>query len=729
MDAHEAVPVGGVGIGHIRTGNAAGILAVAGGIALRDVRAVAGDGQILALKLVPDLLVNPRGRGEQIVLELEGSVAGREIQVCQFRLRQKAQRQIRGIDQQGRHTEAVHLVKIGAGLVLPVPLDHILDAQKQVRHRRAFLEAVAVIGVLRTVAQRPHEFRDPDIGGAGEGGNAVVAVEGAVVQGLGMGGLRPEEQVVVLPLVHVADDGGSVGGSLWIIGHTRTREIQSKAHQRGDQLHAHDGQRQNPGSGALAIPFGAGAHLLTLRNSLRHLQLTVEHDGEIQHQKYQVIYKVEGNLQRQAAQLQRHRLEQRIGAGQHPSRQHPRDHDLHRAEPPAHQPGAVGHVQHHKAVQEAEAVGDHIGKVEAVPDEVQLPDDEADVEKQQQPHGAAFVPAPDVLRHQVQEHQQNAENAAVHIGQAFLEGRLDAAAHVPRHLPHGVQKPLEGILLGDVQPEAGGEIVHAGLGGLQGRQRREGQNGGHSQRQHRKQGNPPKIRCQLLPSAPAADFIHKKQQENENTGKEPDIIIGVDGQKQRHRVEETLFLLQQAHRPQRHQGQQGEGVQPHHVPLIPQRPGAQPVKAPEYRNGRIVLAEQLFQKNGKEHPRESQLHRYQQGKEFQQPHLRHQNAEQIQRRRQIVGDQPQIIHPHADAPGVQQPAPAADRAAERHEEGIILVVHIGIQHGILAERLVFADKHDKQHSHAGNGKGQRRIIPPEFFAGSLHRDSPLTVES
>ena len=42
-------------------------------------------------------------------------------------------------------------------------------------------------------------------------------------------------------------------------------------------------------------------------------------------------------------------------------------------------------------------------------------------------------------------------------------------------------------------------------------------------------------------------------------------------------------------------------------------------------------------------------------------------------------------------------------------------------------RLVLADKHDKQHSHAGNGKGQRRIIPMKFSAGSLHRDSPSTI--
>lgn len=80
VDAHKAVPVGGVGISHVRAGNTVGILAVAGGIAFRDVRTVAGDGQILALKLVPDLLVNARGSSEQVVLELERSAAGGKVQ-------------------------------------------------------------------------------------------------------------------------------------------------------------------------------------------------------------------------------------------------------------------------------------------------------------------------------------------------------------------------------------------------------------------------------------------------------------------------------------------------------------------------------------------------------------------------------------------------------------------------------------------------------------------------
>src|SRR5699024_14584 len=122
--------------------------------------------------------------------------------------------------------------------------------------------------------------------------------------------------------------------------------------------------------------------------------------------------------------------------------------------------------------------------------------------------------------------QYHADDAAVHIGQAFLEVGLNGAAHVSRHLAHGVQQSHQGVGTGDVQPEAGGELVHAGLGGLQGRQGGQRQNGRHADGQGGKQGNPEQIAKKLLPSPPAADLIHKEQQENKNAGKQANVVVG-----------------------------------------------------------------------------------------------------------------------------------------------------------------------------------------------------------
>ncbi len=43
------------------------------------------------------------------------------------------------------------------------------------------------------------------------------------------------------------------------------------------------------------------------------------------------------------------------------------------------------------------------------------------------------------------------------------------------------------------------------------------------------------------------------------------------------------------------------------------------------------------------------------------------------------------------------------------------MVHIRVQHGVLAEGLVAADEHDKEHPHAGNAESQGQIIDREFF--------------
>ena len=54
--------------------------------------------------------------------------------------------------------------------------------------------------------------------------------------------------------------------------------------------------------------------------------------------------------------------------------------------------GIISHIQQNKAVKEAKPIGDHIGKVESVPNIVQLPNDKAYDEKQQQEYRTDLVP-------------------------------------------------------------------------------------------------------------------------------------------------------------------------------------------------------------------------------------------------------------------------------------------------------------------------------------------------
>ena len=363
-----------------------------------------------------------------------------------------------------------------------------------------------------------------------------------------------------------------------------------------------------------------------------------------------------------------------------------------------------------------------------MPDIVQLADDEADVEKQQQEHRAELVPELHIPGQQIKEHQKYADDAAVHIGKPLLEIGFQASAHISGHLTHGVQQTQDRVFAGDVQAEGGGEFVDTGLGGLQRRQGRQLQDGRHADGDGGEQGDPAKVPKELFPAAPAADLIDEKQQKYKDAGKQSDIVIGINGLEQGQGIQQEFLIPQKANHSQHHQRQKGEGIQPHNVPLKAQSPGAQAIKGTEHGNGQVIPAKYLFQEKGKERSREAQLHRYQQREKFQQEILRHKHAEQIQRRGQIIGDQPQVIHAHSHAPGIEQALAPENGPAELHKEGIVLVVHIRIQHGVFAEGLVLADQHDEQHPQAGQREGQSRIIPFEGFPLPLrqfHSDPPV----
>ena len=127
--------------------------------------------------------------------------------------------------------------------------------------------------------------------------------------------------------------------------------------------------------------------------------------------------------------------------------------------------------------------------MEAVPDIVQLTNDEADIKEQQQSHRAQLVRKLDILGCQIQESQYNRTHAAVKVRQAFLEIGFQTAAHIACHLTHGIQQSLPSVFAGDIQPETLRKIVDAGLGSLQGCQRRQLQNRCHTDSKHREESD------------------------------------------------------------------------------------------------------------------------------------------------------------------------------------------------------------------------------------------------
>ena len=270
MNAGKALPVRREEIGHIGPLLTLGVADLSLGLVFGDLGAVAQHRHVGAHNGLKHIGSQPRSRGEQLILKVEAVVSGGEIQVRQTLFRQEAQGQVGPVFQQMHLIIVVHLLKHTAGPVPVIPLDHIFQIQEQVRHRAALLEAVAVVGVFRPIAQGLHKLRHLHVGGAGKGRDAVVAIQRVVVQGLGVGGLRPVE-AFFFPLLHIPDHGGRGLRSLGIVGDSGAREIQAEGQQIRRQLQHRDPQYRPAGVdpiGALPVAqLGQGLRRGILRHS------------------------------------------------------------------------------------------------------------------------------------------------------------------------------------------------------------------------------------------------------------------------------------------------------------------------------------------------------------------------------------------------------------------------------------------------------------------------------
>ena len=185
-------------------------------------------------------------------------LAGVKWKNCQFGFRQETQRQVGLVFHQ---RQAVFFLSYPVDAVVAhqtVPLYHIFKVQEQVGYGAAFFVAVTIPAVVGSGTQTLHEFCGGHIGGAGEGGDAVVTVERAVIEGLGVGHFCAVEQIrAVIQHLDFAKQGSGVIFALGIvvIGNGKSAE-----EQRGvqHQLQRHGGGkgigRPCPAAGDVALP-------------------------------------------------------------------------------------------------------------------------------------------------------------------------------------------------------------------------------------------------------------------------------------------------------------------------------------------------------------------------------------------------------------------------------------------------------------------------------------------
>ena len=138
--------------------------------------------------------------------------------------------------------------------------------KEEVGDRGTLFKAVAVVAFFGAVTQGDHELCDADIGGTGKGGNAVIAVKGAVIEGLGMCGLSPVELIIGFQLLHIGNGGSGAVGTLGVIGDAGIGEGNSKIDGAQDQLDGHEtGQGVGTDAAALGDFLMIGDDLLFIR--------------------------------------------------------------------------------------------------------------------------------------------------------------------------------------------------------------------------------------------------------------------------------------------------------------------------------------------------------------------------------------------------------------------------------------------------------------------------------
>ena len=586
--------------------------------------------------------------------------------------------------------------------MLAVPVQKIFDAAHGIGEGRGLIVGRAVASRPGGQPQRTGEPGEIHIGRGGEDGHTVVAVEGAVVEGLGGGGFRTPEKLVLRKLPGLVKEALHRFTVLGIDGAGGDADLGHALAEAEHQLAENDGEQEG---------LGDPAALSVQQEEHHHPQ---QHDtAQDQRQRLHVLLQI-GVAQQQA----RHRENGKQIAGLEVIHQ---------------RVGAESHTDQHEAEQEAEAVGQHIGEVEAVPGIVEGAENEAEQQEEQKQQIEDLLPELDFTAAEIVDRQDHRAEAAVDIGQAGHFGDLRHGQGVGQNLTGGGDHTGDGLLqqhgedtlsLGDAAGGALGDIQAQKIEflGCHGIGRLHALHGGdqeHRSNPHANYGadaDAQEPAQEILPALPAGYTEYDKAQQDKDAAEIGNVIIAPQGQGQGADVEAEFPLPQEADRPGHQQRQQGKGIQPHTVPVVAAHPGAEGVHQRKKRQRNVVFPVNDAQEQAKKQAGQRNLQNRQQGKEFPQPGRRHQHRQQIQRAGQIIGKQGSIARAHAHAPGVLQGAAGGQLFMEILEEGIILMpAVVGQDHAVSEGIEAVADKHDAGYN-KGDGKAQQqRQLGAAFF--------------
>ena len=354
-------------------------------------------------------------------------------------------------------------------------------------------------------------------------------------------------------------------------------------------------------------------------------------------------------------------------------------------------------------------MGQHIRKMEPVPDKVELTDHKAELEKDDQPRAEEPLALFDPRAKEEQNRQEDRKHTAVDVGQALLGRGLDKGDRVGDRLADALQHAAEVGAGADIDGKLRGEGVPGGLRMTQGKVRRNGQHGRHHHTDNRAARHFEDIEAGFFQALEVDDGIAHADKEHKDTAKQADVIVGKDRQRQRQDIQTVLSVPEQGKGPRDHQRQQGNRIQPDDVPVIAHDKGAQRVHDAESGDRDVTALKADAHEQRKEQSAQADLDAGDDIQKLAQRLGRHKDGEEVQRACQIISDQGKIVRAAAGLPCPQQRAAGAQLIVIVDKEGIVLMPQVGDEDLVLAERRYLCYGKGKKHQDKGNKKSQRQI--------------------
>ena len=172
--------------------------------------------------------------------------------------------------------------------------------------------------------------------------------------------------------------------------------------------------------------------------------------------------------------------------------------------------------------------------------------------------------------------------------------------------------------------------------------------------QKRKRGGFCKINAECFKALPAHKMICHENQEHENAGKKSDVVVCKQRKRKRYNIQSETVFGQQLNDSKRDQRSDAHRIKPDRVPVISHKERAEREAAAENKQSSVVALEHALEEVRHKAARKRDFDTNREHKEFAQIIGGNKYREKVERTRQIVRHQREVVSSAAHSPGPEQ---------------------------------------------------------------------------